>query len=64
MDFLIMNEIDALKEEIDKTKVVLSESQKYFQENPDDYSARLLLISTENHLTDLLKRLESLAGQN
>lgn len=64
MNVLIMNEIDILKEQIAKTEGVLSESQKYFKENPGDYSARLLLISTENHLADLLKRLELLQGQD
>ena len=59
-----MNEIDILKEQIDKTEVILSESRKYFNENPHEYSARLLLMSTENHLADLLKRLDSLQSQN
>ncbi len=64
MDLLIMNEIDRLNEQIDKTEVILSESRKYFKENPNEYSARLLLMSTENHLADLLKKLESLQNKN
>ncbi len=59
-----MTELEVLKEQIEKTNVILSESQKYFEENPNDYSARLLLMSTENHLTDLLKQLETLQNQN
>ncbi len=64
MNLLIMNEIDIIKEQIDKTEGILSESRKYFKENPDKYSARLLLMSTENYLADLLKKLESLQNKN
>ncbi len=58
-----MNEIDSLQEQIAKTKVILAESQENFEKNPDNYSARLLLMSTENYLADLLKQLDSLQGQ-
>jgi hypothetical protein len=47
----------SLKQQIEKAQIVLSESRENFNKNPDDYSARLLLISMENHLADLLKQL-------
>jgi hypothetical protein len=59
----IMNEIDSLKEQIEKTEVILAESRENYEKNPGEYSARLLLMSTENYLTDLLKQLDSLIGQ-
>ncbi len=59
----MMSQIDSLKEQIEKTEVVLAESQEYFDKNPNDYSARLLLMSTENYLADLLKQLEILRDQ-
>ncbi len=52
-----MNHIDSLQEQIEKTKEILAESQQNFNKNPNDYSAQLLLMSVENHLTDLLKQL-------
>ncbi len=55
-----MSQIDSLKEQIEKTKAVLAESQEYFDKNPNNYSARLLLMSTENYLADLLKQLDAL----
>lgn len=58
-----MSEIDSLREQIEKTKIVLAESEQNFQRNPNDYSARLLLISTENYLADLLTKIEILEGQ-
>ena len=58
-----MSEIDSLREQIEKTKIVLAESEQNFQKNPNDYSARLLLISTENYLADLLTKIEILEGQ-
>ena len=56
-----MKTIEQIKEEIEKTKVVLSESQENYNKNPDDYSAQLLLMSTENYLADLLKELDGAA---
>lgn len=53
-----MNNIDSLKEQIEKTKGILKESQDNFAKNPDSYSAQLLLMSTENYLADLLKELD------
>ncbi len=58
-----MSEIESLREEIQKTEVVLAESLENFEKNPDSYSARLLLMSIDNHLADLLKQLETLSNQ-
>lgn len=55
-----MERIEKVKEEIEKTKVILEESRENYQNNPDDYSAQLLLLTTENYLTDLLKELDTL----
>ena len=54
-----MNHVDSLKEQIEKTKGILKESQDNFAKNPDSYSAQLLLMSTENYLVDLLKELDA-----
>jgi len=54
-----MNHVDSLKEQIEKTKGILEESQDNFRKNPDTYSAKLLLMSTENYLADLLKELDA-----
>ncbi len=62
-----MSRIDELKEQIEKTKVILAESKENFEKNPGEYSAQLLLMSTENHLVDLLKiqeELENLHSEN
>jgi hypothetical protein len=53
-----MDHIDTLKKRIEETQVILRESQENFAENPESYSARLLLMSTENYLADLLKELD------
>lgn len=58
-----MNSIESLKEQIEKTEVILAESRENFEKNPESYSARLLLMSTENYLADLLKQLDSLKTQ-
>jgi len=58
-----MSEIESLREQIQKTEVVLAESRENFENNPDSYSARLLLMSIDNHLADLLKQLERLTHQ-
>jgi hypothetical protein len=55
-----MDTVDSLKEKIEKTEIVLAESRENFEKNPDSYSAKLLLMSTENYLVDLLKQLDSL----
>lgn len=54
---------DSLKEQITKAEVILAESRENFEKNPDDYSARLLLMSMENHLADLLKQLDMEEGK-
>ena len=54
-----MNDRESLKEQIEKAEVVLAESRENFVKNPEDYSARLLLMSMENHMGDLLKQLDS-----
>ena len=60
----MQNEIDSLKKKIEKTKSILAESQENYRENPDQYSAKLLLLSTENYLADLLKQLDALQNRN
>ncbi len=59
-----MSEIDKLREEIEKTKKVLGESKENFDKDPESYSAQLLLMSVENHLGDLLKKLASAESQH
>jgi len=54
-----MDIIESLKGQIEKTEVILVESRENYEKNPDSYSAKLLLMSTENHLSDLLRRLDS-----
>lgn len=58
-----MTEISALEEQIDKTRTILEESRENYEKNPDDYSAQLLLLSTENYLSDLLTQLDILLMQ-
>ena len=58
-----MDQIETLMDQIEKTKVILAESQENYEKNPESYSARLLLMSTEGYLTDLLKELETLKNQ-
>ncbi|MGL1930416.1 MAG: hypothetical protein OCC45_01505 [Desulfotalea sp.] len=54
-----MTDIEKLKEDIEKIHVVVLESKENYDKNPDDFSAQLLLLSTENHLADLLKKLDN-----
>ena len=56
-----MNDIDSLKEQIEKTEAILAESRENYEKNPGEYGARLLLMSTENYLADLLKKLDALS---
>jgi hypothetical protein len=58
-----MSEIESLKEQIEKTEALLAESREYYEKNPDQYSAKLLLMSTETYLADLLKQLDTLKDQ-
>ncbi len=53
-----MDRIEFLKEQIQKTEKILAESRENLADNPDQYSAKLLLLSTENHLSDLLRELD------
>ena len=54
----MIDTIASLKQEIEKAEIVLAESRENLKKNPDAYSAKLLLISMENHMADLLKRLD------
>ncbi len=58
-----MSDIDAIKEQIAKTETILAESRGNVEKNPGEYSAQLLLMSTENHIADLLKQLDTLQDQ-
>ncbi len=53
-----MDRIEFLKEQIQKTEAILAESRENLAKNSDLYSAKLLLLSTENYLSDLLKELD------
>jgi hypothetical protein len=56
----MMSQLESLKGQIEKTKIILAESQENLEKNPESYSARLLLMSTENYLADLLNQLDRL----
>lgn len=58
-----MDEVAELKEKIEKAEAVLAESVENLKKNPDDYSAKLIVVSMENHLGDLLKKLDSLEAE-
>ena len=58
-----MTHIDSLKNQIEKAEVVLAESRENFKNNPESYSAQLLLLSTENYLADLLRQLDMVQNQ-
>ncbi len=51
-----MNRIDSLKQQIEKAEIILNESRENYNKNPDSYSAKLLLMSMENHMSDLIKQ--------
>jgi len=55
-----LTELEKILEEIEKTELILKESRENYDKNPDNYSARLLLMSVENHLADLLRRRDCL----
>ncbi len=59
----MMSEIEAIKEQIRKTEKIVTESRENLKENPDSYSAKLLLLSVETHLGDLLKKLDNAKEQ-
>jgi len=58
-----MSAIGSLEEQIKKAEAILKESRENYEKNPDQYSARLLFMSIENHLADLLKQLDTLKGR-
>jgi hypothetical protein len=58
-----MNQVETLLEQIEKTKVILTESQENYKKNPDSYGAKLLLMSTEAYLSDLLRELDLINDQ-
>jgi hypothetical protein len=62
MEAFIMSEIDSLKLQIKKAEAILAESRENYEKNPDEFSAKLLLMSMENHLADLLKQLDSISA--
>lgn len=53
-----MSDVEKIKAEIEKTEKILAESIEYLKEKPDDYSAKLIVMSTENYLSDLMKKLD------
>jgi hypothetical protein len=54
----MIDQIASLKQQIEKAEIIQAESRENFEKNPDDYSAKLLLISIENHLGDLHQQLD------
>lgn len=54
-----MSKVESIKEQIEKVQVILEESLENLKKNPDDYSAKLLVLSTENHLMDLYKKMDA-----
>jgi hypothetical protein len=58
----VMSEVEEIIEEIKRTEVILKESQENYEKDPS-YSSQLLLMSTENYLSDLLKKLDGLQKQ-
>jgi len=58
-----MSELAELKEKTREAEKVLAESLENLKKNPDDYSAKLIVMSMENHLCDLLKQLDALQKQ-
>ena len=53
-----MGQLDSLNEQIKKAEAIRADSLENLKNNPDDYSAKLLMMSIENHLTDLFKQLD------
>ncbi len=58
-----MNQKESLQVQIEKAEAVLAESRENYEKNPESYSAQLLLMSVENHLSDLLKQLDGVKEQ-
>ena len=55
----VQKRIHLLEEQILQTEKVLAESRENLNQNQDSYSAKLLLVSTENYLNDLLIELHN-----
>lgn len=53
-----MNTLESLEQQIEKTKKLLIETRENYDNNPESYSAKLLHLSTENYLGDLLREME------
>lgn len=58
-----MNQVGILQQEIHKAEALLVEARENYEKNPDDYSGNLLLLSVQNHLVDLYKKLDLLLGK-
>lgn len=58
-----MSQIDSLRQQIEQAEVIRADSLENYKKNPESYSAKLLLMSIENHLTDLHKQLDAEVGQ-
>lgn len=58
-----MKTIAELEEQLEKARVILGDAQENYQKNPEDYSAQLLLLSTENYISDLMQQLDVLQMQ-
>lgn len=59
-----MKTVQTLEEELAKARAILAEAQENFTKHPEEYSAQLLLLSTENYIADLLRELDVLEMQN
>ncbi|WP_176761113.1 hypothetical protein [Desulforhopalus singaporensis] len=57
-----MGQSESISEQIEKAEKVREEAKQNFAQNPDDFSARLLLVSIENHLADLYRQLDRVSG--
>lgn len=57
---MFMGKRQDILDEIEKLGPILKESKEHYDKDPNNYSAQLLLMSAENHLADLLKKLDSL----
>jgi hypothetical protein len=57
-----MGQPGSLKEQIEKAEIIRADSLKNLEKNPDSYSAKLLLMSIENHLADLHRKIDMEKG--
>lgn len=58
-----MSSREDIEKEIAEARKILEESQNNLAEKPDDYSAQLLVLSMENHLGDLIKKLDQIQDE-